>query len=289
MEFTAEKVPLPWTLTAKMLSGVSALTIKTQGSADALLADPATGYKSSLGTKISGTSGGVTIKPLTFDRIPAVTIDLGANDAALASSSDTLTFSANSLAAARLKHLTVSTGKGADVLTVNNADLGLPISGGSVLLLGGAGVDRLVASGDTDFQINDARLLSAAGGKIVFDEIERATLTGGAGNNVLSAVNFSGSAVLEGKEGDDILRGGDFNDFLDGGIGNDQLFGGLGNDTLNGGTGVDFFEFLGTSDAEDLRLQRVSATSANFIRKPRGLSTGLKPLEKISKNIDQRC
>ena len=258
-----------------ILSGVGSLIVETQGSADALLADPATGYNGAIATKISGTSGGVAIKPLTFDRIPSVTIDLGANDLALASSNDNLTFSANSLEAARLKYLTVSTGKGADVLTVNNADLGLPISGGSFLFLGGAGLDRLVASGDTDLQINDARLLSAAGGKIVFDDIERATLSGGVGNNVLSAIGFSGPVILNGNDGDDILRGGDFNDVLNGGIGNDQLFGGLGNDTLNGGAGIDFLEFLGTTDAEDLRLQRVSATSANFIRKPRGLSTVL--------------
>ncbi len=45
---------------------------------------------------------------------------------------------------------------------------------------------------------------------------------------------------------------------------------------FNGGTGGgDFYEFLGTSDAEDLRLLWNSVTSANFIRKPRGLSTVL--------------
>ena len=159
-----------------ILSGVGSLTVETQGSADALVANPATGYNGAIGTRISGTSGGVAIKPLVFDRIPSVTIDLGANDAALASSNDSLTFAANSLEAARLKYLTVSTGKGADVLTVNNADLGLPASGGSFQFLGGTGVDRLVASGNTDLQINDARRISGAGGKIVFDDIERATV-----------------------------------------------------------------------------------------------------------------
>ena len=98
--------------------------------------------------------GDITYIPITetrfgylailMDRFPTVTIDLGANDAA------------------RLKNLTVSTGKGGDVRTVNNVDLGLPISGGSFLFLGGAGVGRLVVTGDTDLQINDARLLSAA-------------------------------------------------------------------------------------------------------------------------------
>jgi len=79
---------------------------------------------------------------------------------------------------------------------------------------------------------------------------------------------LTGPVILNGNDGNDILRSGDFYDVLSGGIGNDQRFGGLGNDTLNGGTGVDFFEFLGTNDAEDLRLQRVSATRANFVRKP---------------------
>lgn len=168
-----------------------------------------------------------------------MTIDLGVNDAALAASNDTLTFSANNLEAVRLKDLTVSTGKGADVLTVNNADLGLPISGGSFLFLGGAGVDRLVASGNTDFQINDARLLSAAGGKIVFDDIERATLSGGAGNDVLSAIGFSGPVILNGNDGNDILRGGDFSDVLNGDdfIAIDLTFTIRG--VLDGGDGLD--------------------------------------------------
>ncbi len=138
------------------------MTLERQGSVDALLAVSAAGYKSTLATRISVTNGGVTISPLTFDAIPSVILDLGTNDATLASSDDSLTFLANSLEAARLKYLTVLTGKGADVLTVNNADLGFPVAGGSFQFPGGAGIDRLVARGDTDFQIKDARLLSAA-------------------------------------------------------------------------------------------------------------------------------
>ena len=49
-----------------ILSGVGSLTVETQGSSDALLANPATGYKGPLGTRISGTSGGVAINPLVL-------------------------------------------------------------------------------------------------------------------------------------------------------------------------------------------------------------------------------
>ncbi|MEQ1906824.1 MAG: hypothetical protein ABL888_21760, partial [Pirellulaceae bacterium] len=158
---------------------------------------------------------------------------------------------------------------------------------------GGAGTDRLGVSGDTDFRINDARLISDAGGRILIDDVERSTLTGGLGNNLLTAVGFGGTVIMNGGGGDDILRGTDGNDTLNGGDGNDWLFGGdgndsllgglgndilsgqLGNDALNGQRGVDLFQFEGTSNAESLRLQFLTATAAQFTRKPRGLNTTL--------------
>ena len=67
-----------------------------------------------------------------------------------------------------------------------------------------------------------------------------------------------------GDEGDDALNGDAGDDFLSGSTGDDALAGGIG---------VDLYELQGTSNAEDLRLQRVNATSAFFKRKPRGLSS----------------
>lgn len=71
-------------------------------------------------------------------------------------------------------------------------------------------------------------------------DIQRATLTAGAGNNTLDASAFTAGAVtLTGNAGNDILIGGLGNDFLDGGAGNDELIGGAGGDILQGGAGED--------------------------------------------------
>jgi Ca2+-binding RTX toxin-like protein len=70
--------------------------------------------------------------------------------------------------------------------------------------------------------------------------IETASLTGGASNNLLNAAKFNrGSVTLQGLDGDDTLIGGWRADWLDGGNGNDILHGKRGNDLLIGGNGND--------------------------------------------------
>src|SRR6202008_4065220 len=71
----------------------------------------------------------------------------------------------------------------------------------------------------------------------------------------------------------DVLLGGAGDDTVNGGDSNDRLFGDKGNDTLNGGNCVDFNEFQGTNNAEDLNLEQLSGTSSIFRRRPRGLTT----------------
>ncbi len=311
------------------VTNTQALLIEPQGSADVLTVVAATGFGGALGSRISGTSGGAAIVPLTFDNIRDVTIDMGARDGVLAQSNDSITFSTGSLEAAGMMNLTVLGGKGADNLTVNNVDLGLPVSGGAFRFEGGAGSDRLAVNGDIEYRLNDTRLMSTGGGRILHDEVERAALNGGAGNNTLIGVGYSGALTLNGLGGNDLMWGGTstntilggtgddrlygnaFNDILDGGdgndllygydgndsliggigndqlfgdlgddsligdAGNDQLFGGLGNDSINGGAGLDLLWFDGSDNADSLRLQFLSATTANFIRKPRGLQSVL--------------
>ncbi|NJN88766.1 MAG: calcium-binding protein, partial [Leptolyngbyaceae cyanobacterium SL_7_1] len=88
--------------------------------------------------------------------------------------------------------------------------------------------------------------------------IERATLTGGSGNNSINAEDFSGTVTLFGRGGNDTLAGGraadrlygeagrdtlsgrDGNDFLSGGADNDSLSGGDGNDSMHGDDGDDY-------------------------------------------------
>jgi RTX calcium-binding nonapeptide repeat (4 copies)/Beta-propeller repeat len=302
------------------------LTIETQGSPDVLTVGSIVLSSGLTASQITGTSDTYPITPLAWSSIPTVTIDAGANDGSFAGlANDTVTFGPGSLDAFGMKNLTVNTGRGADTLVLQIADLGLPVSGGSFRFNGGAGNDRLMVTGNTDFRLDDTRLLSAAGGNLLHDEVERATLTGGVSNNLLNGVGYSGALTLNGSNGNDVLRGGtgintllggtghdqlfgnlsndsldggdgndklygyDGDDTLTGGIGNDllyghdgndslngsdgddQLWGGLGNDSLNGGNGLDLLGFEGTSSSDTLRLQFLSATTANFIRRPRGL------------------
>jgi Ca2+-binding RTX toxin-like protein len=302
------------------------LTYETQGSADSLTVS-SVGLSGGLtGSRITGTSDTYPLQSLIWSLTPTVTIDTGANDGSFAGlANDTVVFGAGSLDATGMKNLTVNTGKGADTLTLQIVDLGLPVAGGSFRFNGGAGADRILATGNTDWRLNDIRLMSTAGGSLFHDEVERATLTGGAGNNVLNGVDYSGALTLNGSSGNDVLRGGtgintllggaghdylygnlgndsldggdgndrlfgyegedtlnggtgndllyghDGDDTLNGGDGNDQIYGGLGNDAINGGIGVDLLVFEGTNGSDTLRLQHLSATTANFIRRPRGL------------------
>ena len=336
------------------------LIIEPQGSADVLTLAHRTG---NLGEEmlITGTTGGTAITQIEFNSVANVTIDTGVRDGAIATSDDTITFASNSLDAAGLQNLIIRTGKGNDTLTVTGPDISLPVTGGAFWFLGGGGADRLTAVGDANWDLNGTRLVSSLGGRIQHDDIEKATLTGGAGNNNISAVGFLGDATLDGSNGNDLIRGGFGNDTIFGGVGNDRVWagdgddsvfgqdgndqlygeagedtlngaggldrlfggddddflfggaandelrggngndrvvgeagndslfgeagndileggdnddlmdGGTGNDSFNGGLGIDLVALEGTNSAEDLQLQRVSATSAVFKRKPRGL------------------
>ena len=62
-------------------------------------------------------------------------------------------------------------------------------------------------------------------------DIDKATLIGGDGDNLLDASAFGGQVVLLGRAGDDTLLGGVNDDTLDGGAGSDLMVGGGGNDT----------------------------------------------------------
>ena len=292
-----------------VVTGFGSTTVETQGSADSLTVAPTNGFAGRIASRIAGTTGGAEMVPLVFDSIRNVTIDMGTKDGALAQSGDNIVFSTGSLEAVGLQNLTVLGGKGADNMVVNSVDFGLPLSGGVFRYEGGAGSDRIAVTGDTEYRLNDYRVTSVGGGFILHDEVERAALNGGGGNNTLIGVGYSGALTLNGLTGNDVMWGGtgtntflggtgddqlygnsgndsldggdgndllygrDGNDTLIGGNGNDQLFGELGNDSLNGGAGLDLLWFDGTNNADNLRLQFLTATTANFIGKPRGLQS----------------
>lgn len=128
---------------------------------------------------------------------------------------------------------------------------------GDDLIRGGSGVDVLLEEADLDFTLTDLRLTGP--GTDSLRRIERAGLTGGAGDNIIDASGFSGTVTLRGGDGNDELTGSPAADFVFGGtghdtvtglagddllrgeIGDDSLVGGTGNDRLVGGLGNDEF------------------------------------------------
>ncbi len=221
------------------VSGTQALAIETQGSNDVVAVSGATGFRGDIAARISGTSNSAAFPAITFDNVRDLTIDTGAKDKLVAQSIDTVTFFSGSYEAQGLRNVFVRTGKGNDTLTVNGPDIGLATADARFWFLGGSGIDRLISIGDTNWDLNDSRLVSGAGGRISIDEIEKATVTGGASRNFLNAAFFSGDASLDGGANNDVLRGGSGNDILAGGVGNDRLFGGGGDDILYGQDGND--------------------------------------------------
>jgi Ca2+-binding RTX toxin-like protein len=151
-------------------------------------------------------------------------------------------------AVADVVRFTVRLHGGADSLAATNAPV--PIwafgGGGNDTLTGGLGNDRLnggggtdtvVDSGDVNFTLKDASL--AGVGTDGLAGIERATLTGGAGNNVLNAAAFTlGPVTLDGGAGNDTLVGTAKADTLRGGQDNDTAKFGAG-DNFDGGSGTD--------------------------------------------------
>lgn len=126
---------------------------------------------------------------------------------------------------------------------------------GNDTLSGGSGIDRAFEFGNFNFTLTNTQLIGNGVDSLV--SIEAATIIGGTSNNSINAQAFTGSTVLDGREGNDFIQGGsgadsirgrddndallgnNGNDTLRGDAGNDTLRGGLGNDVLSGGTGID--------------------------------------------------
>jgi Ca2+-binding RTX toxin-like protein len=104
---------------------------------------------------------------------------------------------------------------------------------------GGNGTDVVTEKADVNFILTNGTLTGL--GTDTLTSIESAILTGGVGNNTLSAIAFTlGSVTLNGASGNDVLRCGSGNDTLTGGLGNDSISGGSGIDTLKESGNVSF-------------------------------------------------
>jgi Ca2+-binding RTX toxin-like protein/glycosyltransferase involved in cell wall biosynthesis len=112
---------------------------------------------------------------------------------------------------------TVAAGSGADTVLGTAFDDVLTGGGGVDSLDGNEGTDRLVES------VADVTLTDTALGSDAITEFEQASLSGGAGNDGISAAGFSGTVTLRGGSGADTLTGGPGNDTLDGQSGADRV------------------------------------------------------------------
>ncbi len=218
-------------------SSLASLTIEPQGSADSLTLGAAGEFGGSIGANVFGTSGGATIPEAHFHDVSTLTIDTGIRD--LAAANDSILVNSAGLNAGGLQNVVLRTGRGNDRVTLQTTDFSRPVSGGAFWYFGASGVDVLEVNGDANWDLNDSRLISSGGGRLLLDDVDRATVTGGNSPNNLSAIAFSGSVTLDGGAGNDFLRGGTGNDIIHGGTGNDRILGGMGDDILNGNDGND--------------------------------------------------
>lgn len=125
---------------------------------------------------------------------------------------------------------------------------GASLSGGTLLVSGGAGDDVIFLSGRSIgvwVTINGATLTGSP-----FSGVAKVLVNGGDGDDSISLARLSingtanggpGHDTLIGSAGNDVLNGEDGNDSLDGRDGDDVLLGGSGNDALIGGFGIDQF------------------------------------------------
>lgn len=104
---------------------------------------------------------------------------------------------------------------------------------------GGAGNDKLISAANVNQSLSNTSLTRTGLGTISLSSIEQAELTGGAGNNTISAASFGGQVKLDGGLGNDILTSGTGLAILLGGAGNDTLQAGTGRTVMIGGQGLD--------------------------------------------------
>jgi Ca2+-binding RTX toxin-like protein len=182
-------------------------------------------------TTLSGSGGTDTIDTSGFTGGPATITGLGGND--------TLTGGSTNDA--------LDGGTGIDTLQAGAGDDTLTGGTENDTLDGGTGTDTVVESGDLNFTLTDGSLIGLGIDSLV--SIDKATLTGGAGNNTINGSGFSGLVNFDGLGGNDTLTSGPGGGTLAGGVGMDVLNGGAGTDTLNGGADNDTLNGNGGVDA----------------------------------------
>jgi len=181
---------------------VNTFTLRTPNAADVLTFDaPLAGR-----VRVSGTSGGVGVVPLTFFNVVNFTLDSATVDAGLGgAANDVITVSATG--ASLLQNFSINTGDGDDRLTSNLQSFILPAAGGALTFNAGGNSDTLVTNNDvTTLTLNAGSLVNSAGGTLTFNGVEAARLNGGASGNTFVVNAFAGTVDIFGAAGTDSLQ-----------------------------------------------------------------------------------
>jgi len=158
--------------------------------------------------------------------------------------------------------MSVTTGAGADLIT---------LTAGNDTVSSGAGADSIVAGAGNDTATdlgtgNDTFVGGAGNDTVTAAGTGDDYLDMGDGDDTVSDAG-EGNDTLLGGAGNDVLSGGDGNDSIDGGTGNDTLTDGAGNDVVIGGDGEDTFTISTGTD-------NVSGGDGNDTINITGLSVG---------------
>jgi Ca2+-binding RTX toxin-like protein len=109
-------------------------------------------------------------------------------------------------AAFTLGAVTLDGGAGNDILSGGNANDSFIGGSGDDQINGGAGSDSIIAFADVNFTLSDTSLVGL--GTDTLTSIEQAILISGNSDSFIDTSAFSGSATLNGQEGNDVLIGG---------------------------------------------------------------------------------
>lgn len=236
------------------MTGAAAATVQTLGGSDVLTLSTGSAATRS---RTTGTTAGVAVAPLEFIGATSFTVDTGNGDSSTGNDSITV----GSLVNSGLTSIVVTTGAGADTVSINTAFTGstlqtVTVSGGnendtlnvsmdSFTLLGAnvftyngdAGTDAMnITNNAATMTLTTTAAQSSSGGQLNYTTVEAASFTGGASANTYNINGWNGSSLT--------LNGGGGNDLFALAAATGNLNDVAGNISIDGGAGT----------ADELRL-----------------------------------
>ncbi len=194
--FTVTLSEFETTSLVTVTSGTS-LTYRTPNPVDVLVVDTFGGRN-----RVSGTSSGVAVIPVSFSGITSVDIDSATADGA--GGDDLITIS-TTFVSTGLTNFTVNTGNGNDRLIANLSNFALP-GAGAFTFNGGNDSDTVQIQNDVaTMTVNAASVASSGGGQVVVASVETVDLVGGASANAYVINGWQANVNIAGGAGTDRL------------------------------------------------------------------------------------